>query len=112
RHEFLSTAPSLLEEIQQNLYRRALQLREENTVRIDSRKDFYDFFTPGNQDNPEIHGGFALCHWAGNQEVADRIKEDLGVSIRCVPLEDKPEPGKCIFTGQLSRQQVIFARAY
>ncbi|MCM8768701.1 MAG: His/Gly/Thr/Pro-type tRNA ligase C-terminal domain-containing protein, partial [Candidatus Omnitrophica bacterium] len=110
--EFLAHLPNLLKGIQDNLYQRALKLREENTVRIDSQKEFYDFFTPANREKPEIHGGFALCHWAGNAEVLNQLKEDLGVSVRCLPLQEEPEKGRCPFTGQESNKRVIFAKAY
>jgi len=110
--EFVSLLPSFLGEIQENIYQRALKFRENHTVQIANRKDFYDFFTPVNKDKPEIHGGFALCYWAGNTEIANQLKEDLGVSIRCLPLEDDPGQGKCIFTGQMTNKRVIFAKAY
>ena len=55
---------------------------------IDSKEEFYDFFTPKNSDKPEIHGGFALAHWNGSREVEEQIKNDLKVTIRCIPFDD------------------------
>ena len=67
--------------------------------------------TPKNGAKPEIHGGFALAHWNGSREIEEKIKSDLKVTIRCIPLTD-PEPGRCIFTGQASERRVIWAKAY
>jgi prolyl-tRNA synthetase len=110
--DVVSSLPGLLKEIQDNLYRKALALREANTVKIDSEQEFYAFFTPKNADKPEIHGGFALAHFGGSREVEERLKNDLKVTVRCIPRELDIEPGKCIFTGEPSAQRVIFAKAY
>jgi prolyl-tRNA synthetase len=110
--EFAAQVPAILQEIQDAIYARALAFRNENTRPIDSRDEFYAFFTPQNADKPEIHGGFALAHWNGSAEVEAKIKEELKVTIRCIPLEEKAEPGMCIFTGEPSRQRVVFAKSY
>ena len=94
------------------MYKKALALREQNTVKIDSEKDFYAFFTPKNADKPEIHGGFALAHYNGSPEVEEKLKNELKVTVRCIPRDLGSEPGTCIFTGQPSKQRVIFAKAY
>jgi prolyl-tRNA synthetase len=104
--------PALLQEIQDNLYKKALALREQHTVKIDSEKEFYAFFTPKNADKPEIHGGFALAHFSGSTEVEEKLKNELKVTVRCIPRDMETEPGTCIFTGQPSKQRVIFAKAY
>ena len=59
---------------------------------IDSREDFYAWFTPRNEAKPEIHGGFALAHWNGSAEVEAKIKDDLKVTIRCIPFEESRSP--------------------
>jgi prolyl-tRNA synthetase len=102
-----ATLPALLQEIQDNLYKKALALREQHTVKIDSEKDFYAFFTPKNAGKPEIHGGFALSHFNGSRAVEEKLKKELSV-----PRDVDVEPGTCIFTGEPSRQRVIFAKAY
>lgn len=112
RDELISTVTSLLDDIQQNLFEKARQYREENMVRIDSKEDFYKFFTPKNSDQPEIHGGFALSHWNGDPAVEEKIKEELGVTIRCIPLEGDKEEGHCVITGEPSKGRVIFAKSY
>jgi len=109
---FVERAAEILDSIQKNLYERAKKFRDDNTRTIDSKKDFYDFFTPKNSAKPEIHGGFALAHWNGSREVEDQIKNDLKVTIRCIPLDDSSEPGRCIFTGEPSARRVIWAKAY
>jgi prolyl-tRNA synthetase len=109
--EFVARAPEILESIQENLYQRALKFRDENTRKIDSEKEFYDFFTAKNSAKPEIHGGFALAHWNGSGEVEEKIKKDLKVTVRVIP-SGEAEPGKCIFTGQPSARRVIWAKSY
>jgi prolyl-tRNA synthetase len=107
-----ASLPALLQEIQDNLYKRALALREEHTVKIDSKEAFYAFFTAKNPNKPEIHGGFALAHFNGSREVEEQLKTELKVTVRCIPRDLDTEPGVCIFTGEPSRQRVIFAKAY
>jgi prolyl-tRNA synthetase len=110
--EFVARAPEILGSIQDSLYARAKEFRDANTRVIESKKDFYDFFTPKNPAKPEIHGGFALAHWNGSREVEEQIKNDLKVTIRVVPLDDSSEPGKCIFTGEPSARRVVWAKSY
>jgi prolyl-tRNA synthetase len=110
--EFVPHVPEILGSVQDSLYARAKRFREANTRVIESKKDFYDFFTPKNPDKPEIHGGFALAYWSGSREVEEQIKNDLKVTIRVVPLDDSPESGKCIFTGEPSARRVVWAKSY
>jgi len=112
REEFVATIAGQLDEIQQALFERAKALRDDNTRRIDSKDEFYEYFTPANPDKPEIHGGFALCHYNGSAEVEEQIKADLNVTVRCIPLDPAGEEGECIFTGEPSRRRVVFAKAY
>lgn len=112
RAEFVQTVTDLLDAIQNNLFTRAKDFRDAHTKKIDSKDEFYQFFTPVNSDKPEIHGGFALCHWNGSAEVEELIKKDLNVTIRCIPLEGESEEGRCIITGEPSKQRVVFAKAY
>jgi prolyl-tRNA synthetase len=112
KDEFPCQVPALLQAIQDGIYERALAFRRENTKVIESKEEFYAFFTPKNEEKPEIHGGFALAHWNGSAEVEAKIKEDLKVTIRCIPFEEMPQPGKCIFTGEKSEQRVVFAKSY
>jgi prolyl-tRNA synthetase len=113
--EFVRRAPELLAEMQQNLLRRATEFRDANTRRIDSKQEFYEFFTPENREKPELHGGFALAHWDGSREVEEQVKADLKVTIRCIPFDDPATPaeaGTCIFTGNPSARHVIWAKSY
>ncbi len=103
---------AILDDIQATLLSRATAFRDSQTKVIESRDEFYAFFTPKNGDKPEIHGGFALAHWNGSAKVEEQIKEDLKVTIRCIPFADSPEAGTCIFTGEPSRQRVIWAKSY
>jgi prolyl-tRNA synthetase len=107
---FAGELPALLQSIQDGIYTRAQDFQRENTRIIESKEEFYAFFTPKNEEKPEVHGGFALAHWNGSAEVEARIKEELKVTIRCLPFEE--EPGTCIFTGEPSSQRVVFAKSY
>jgi prolyl-tRNA synthetase len=109
--EFIAQAPALLGEIQDAIYQRALAFREAHTKKIDSKDEFYAFFTPQNPDKPEIHGGFALTHWCGDAKVEEQIKADLKVTIRCLPFEHDG-PGICPFTGRPSPQRAVWAKSY
>jgi len=112
--EFIKNAQKILTEIQNSLYDKADKLLKDNTKSIDSKADFYDFFTPKNVEKPEIHGGFVLAYFKEDEEIEKKIREDLNVSIRCIPLDEKKnkEEGKCLFTGKPTRQKVIFGKAY
>jgi len=102
----------MLDDIQQTLFDRALVFRKENTVTIDDHNDFYDYFTPKDPDNTEIHGGFAMSHWCGSEACESTIKDDLSVTIRCIPLDNPQEQGSCICCGKPSKERVVYAKAY
>jgi prolyl-tRNA synthetase len=110
--EFVASAAATLQEIQDGLLARAIALRDANTVKIDKWEDFAAYFTPKNPEKPELHGGFALAHWDGTRETEDQIKDELKVTIRCIPLDGADEPGTCIRTGRPSKRRVVFAKAY
>ncbi|BBO84413.1 proline--tRNA ligase [Desulfosarcina ovata subsp. sediminis] len=112
REAFVAEVTAILDDIQNNLFQRALLVREENTRQVDDRKDFYAWFTPKNMEKPEIHGGFALSHWCGDRACEATIKEDLNVTIRCIPLDASAEFGQCICCGKPSERRVVFAKAY
>jgi prolyl-tRNA synthetase len=94
----------LLEQIQQNLYDKALAHREQNTFRADTWDEFVKLL-----DEP---GGFIYAHWDGTSETEEKIKELTKATIRCIPLDNPTEDGVCILSGNHSKQRVIFARAY
>ena len=113
--DFTERVAELLDAIQQNLLKRATEFRDAHTRVIDSKEAFYDFFTPKNSGKPEIHGGFALAHWNGSRAIEEQVKNDLKVTIRCIPFEDPASPaesGPCIFTGEPSTRRVIWAKSY
>jgi prolyl-tRNA synthetase len=110
--QFVGQITQLLDGIQDNLYRRAEAFRQAHTVSIDDRKAFYEFFTPQNSERPEIHGGFAQSSWCGEQACELKIKEDLAVTIRCIPFEQDTTSGPCICCGRPGQSQAVFAKAY
>lgn len=114
RTEFVANVGATLQEIQDGLLARARAFRDEHSRRIDDRDEFYAYFTApaGRDDAPTpIHGGFALTHFGGDIELEHKIKDDLGVTVRCLPLTQS-EPGTCPFTGKPSPQRAIWAKAY
>ncbi|MBW2515265.1 MAG: proline--tRNA ligase, partial [Deltaproteobacteria bacterium] len=112
RDQFVAEMTATLDGIQQNLFQRALAFREAHTIEIDDKRTFYDFFTPQNVEKPEIHGGFAISGWCGAAECESKIKEDLAVSIRCIPFDSEAGKGRCICCGEKSESRVVFAKAY
>jgi prolyl-tRNA synthetase len=111
RQELISGISTLLQEIQQNLFDRAIKLRQQNTVEIKTEREFREYFTPQNADSPEIHGGFAVCHFASEEDVASLLTE-LKVTIRCIPLDNNDASGTCFLTGKPSARRAVFAKAY
>lgn len=93
----------LLEDIQNNIYNKALKYREEHTITVDT----YDEFKEKIEE-----GGFILAHWDGTPETEERIKEETKATIRCIPFDGDTTPGKCMVTGKPSARRVLFARAY
>jgi prolyl-tRNA synthetase len=112
RAEFVAGLPALLQEMQDGMFARAKAFREANTVKIDNKDDFYAYFTPANKEKPEIHGGFAMCHFSGDKEVEETIRNDLQVTVRCVPPDAPEEPGKCVISGKPSNRRVVFGKSY
>ncbi|MBF0287641.1 MAG: proline--tRNA ligase [SAR324 cluster bacterium] len=100
----VDTVVQMLEDIQNNLYQRALQFREENTTTVKSYGEFKQVLSE--------KGGFIRAHWNGSAEVEEKVKEETKATIRCIPSDEEPLAGKCIFTGEPSPQEVLFAVSY
>lgn len=98
---------NLLDEIQENIYQKALKFRKETMTSVDT----YDEFKVQIEK-----GGFVLAHWDGTPETEARIKEETKATIRCIPfdsyMDGDMEPGVCMVTGKPSKRRVLFARAY
>ncbi|MEE3002537.1 MAG: proline--tRNA ligase [Planctomycetota bacterium] len=112
RERFLSDVHSILDEMQQGCFDRALAFREEHTRDIDSREEFESFFASPEGEPTPIHGGFARTHFCGDPGIEEQIKNDLGVTIRCMPLDADQDPGTCPFSGQPSTQRVTWGKSY
>jgi len=112
RSAFVADISHILDEIQQSLFDRALTFRNRHTLAIDEKEDFYKYFTPENRKKSELHGGFVLSHWCGEDTCESSIKDDLNVTIRCIPLAGEEENGTCIYCGKPSTRRVIYAKAY
>lgn len=105
RSAFPSQVLTILEEIQANIYKKAVDFQNENIVKINSRDDFYAFFK-------KQGGGFALAHYHQDPKVEEKLQKDLNVTARCIPLDESDEKGKCIFSGKETDRRTIFSKAY
>ena len=93
----------ILEDIQKNLFNKALNFREKNTFHVDTKEDFIDQIEKG---------GFVYAHWDGTSETENLIKQKTKATIRCIPLDSANEQGYCLFSGKKSDRRVVFAKAY
>ncbi|MBN8578857.1 MAG: proline--tRNA ligase [Cytophagales bacterium] len=99
-----TTIPALLDEIQHNIYQKALDFRTQMTTRVDSYEEFKKVL--------DEKGGFVAAHWDGTTQTEAAIKEETKATIRCIPLDFKEEAGVCVYSGKPSTKRVLFARAY
>ena len=95
---------ALLEDIHKSIFNKALAFREQNITKVDSWEEFVDVI--------ENKGGFVSAHWDGTAETEEAIKEKTKATIRCIPLNNPQEEGKCVYSGKASKERVLFARAY
>ncbi len=95
--------PAILEAAQQGLFDRAVEFRKANTHRVDSWDEFKERLDAG---------GFLYAHWDGTTATEEKIQKETKATIRCIPLDDDMEDGKCVFSGEPSKRRVMFAKAY
>jgi prolyl-tRNA synthetase len=95
---------ALLKEIQDSLYNKALEFRNTHITEVNSFEEFKTVL--------ETKTGFISAHWDGTNETEDKIKELTKATIRCIPLDEKIEPGVCVYSGKPSKRRVLFAKAY
>lgn len=95
---------ALMDEIQDNIYAKAIKFRAENTTKVENYAEFKQVL--------EEKGGFILAHWDGTSETEELIKAETKATIRCIPTEGEKESGFCMVTGKPSSQRVLFAKAY
>ncbi|HKK41308.1 MAG TPA: proline--tRNA ligase [Bacteroidales bacterium] len=96
--------PALLDDIQKNIYNKAMDFRKQNTYYVDKWVDFVNVL--------DTTGGFIMAHWDGTTETEEKIKEETKATIRCIPFDSPEEEGKCIYSGKPSSKRVLFARSY
>lgn len=99
-----SFVPELLQDIQQQMYNKAKTYLDDHITPVDTWEDFEKVL--------EEKGGFISAHWDGTAETEEKIKQLTKATVRCIPLDNKKENGKCVFTGNPSTERVLFARAY
>jgi prolyl-tRNA synthetase len=111
-NEVVETMSAVLDDIQRSLFTQALAYREANTTSdVKEISDLIKYFTPANQEKPEIHGGFVLGKWSGAPGAIETLAEHK-VTVRCLPLEQSGTEGRCVVTGQPATKDAIFAKAY
>jgi len=98
------TVESLMKEIQDTLFNKALDFRDSHVTKVDTFDEFKDVL--------ENKTGFVSAHWDGTSETENKIKELTKATIRCIPIDSNIEEGKCVYSGNLSKQRVLFAKAY
>ena len=104
KDDLLGKIEFLLEDIQQNIYNKALAFREDNITEVNSYDEFKEVL--------DGKGGFVSAHWDGTAETEKLIKDETKATIRCIPLDNTLEDGVCIHSGKPSIQRVLFAKAY
>lgn len=104
QNDALDYIEKTLNDIQENLFKKAIDYRKEHITEVNSFDEFKEVL--------ESKGGFVSAHWDGSAETEDKIKELTKATIRCIPLNHKKEDGNCILTGSKSEQRVLFAKAY
>ena len=104
RNEVVTTVVELMDEIQSNLYNKAVGYRSKNTTEVNSYDEFKEVLNS--------KGGFILAHWDGTSGTEEKIKNETKATIRCIPLDAKEELGSCMVTGKPSIKKVLFAKAY
>jgi prolyl-tRNA synthetase len=96
--------PKLLDDIQENILKKAISFRNENTFFVNTWDEFVNTL--------DTTGGFIMAHWDGTAETETKIKEETKATIRCIPFDSPDEEGKCIYSGKPSKRRVLFARSY
>jgi prolyl-tRNA synthetase len=109
RDTFVDTITQILDEIQQTLFDRALKFQQENTFSIDDKEKFYALYKEAKGLN---NGAFVMAHWCGSARCEAAIKQEISVTIRCIPFDSPRESGTCIYCGSSSEKRVLFAKAY
>ena len=102
--ELVDTVDKLLTEIQDSLFNKARDYRDEHITEVDTFEEFKEVL--------ETKGGFVSAHWDGTPETEDKIKELTKATIRVIALDAKNEAGSCVLTGKPSMKRVLFAKAY
>ncbi|MBT8311194.1 MAG: proline--tRNA ligase [Flavobacteriaceae bacterium] len=102
--EIAEKVESTLKEMQETLYTKALEFRESHTTEVNDFEEFKEVL--------ETKTGFLSAHWDGTAETENKIKELTKATIRCIPMDSKNEPGKCVYSGKPSNRRVLFAKAY
>lgn len=102
--EVAAAVPKLLEGIQNSIYKKALQFRDAHITKVETYEEMKQVL--------DGKAGFVSAHWDGTAETEAAIKEETKATIRCIPLDAKEEPGKCVYSGKPSSRRVLFARAY
>ncbi|MHB1530192.1 MAG: proline--tRNA ligase, partial [Acidiferrobacteraceae bacterium] len=111
RAELVARVGEILQDMQRGLFERARVFRDTNTREITTREDFEAWFGSGDDEENRIHRGFAVSPFVDDPAIIDALAP-LKVSVRCLPLDQEPRAGTCLFTGRPTDRWAIFAKAY
>jgi prolyl-tRNA synthetase len=102
--DIVAKVQAMMDDIQQNIYQKAVDYRAEHTTKVDTWEEFKEVL--------EGKGGFLSAHWDGTAETEEKIKDETKATIRCIPIDAVEEEGVCIYSGKPSKRRVLFAKAY
>jgi prolyl-tRNA synthetase len=103
--DFAQNIVHLMDDIQTTIYKKAHSFRTESTHQVDTYEDFKKIIEGST-------GGFVYAHWDGTAETEEKIKEETKATIRCIPIDQVAEEGKCVYSGKPSKGRVVFAKSY
>ena len=103
--DFAQRISDLLDNIQETIYKKALDYRTSHSFEVDTYDEFKKIIE-------SEEGGFVYAHWDGTAETEEKIKNETKATIRCIPIDQKKEEGKCVYSGKPSQGRVVFAKAY
>lgn len=110
--QFLHEVDHILKEMQQSLFDRARAFQKKHMKMIDSEEEFYEFFKEPEKKESQISGGFASAYFSQDRKIEEKLKEELKITVRGIPLDGEEKEGRCIFTKKLCPKRVIFAKSY
>ena len=112
RGEFIAGLADTLNDMQNTLYERAKSYRDEHTHTVNTKDELIEYFNADSDNLKSANGGFAFAPYAASPEDEDALKKELGVTVRCIPIEQEEVNSPCVLTGKSAGKMALFAKAY